>query len=347
MADTSPTNSTAPINTGRGSESKGHEPTVPITVSPILDWPPRPVATLRYLLTPVMLPYGIFWVALAALTWNWLTPSMDRMATLDPGWMLEIYLRNVVLLSLVAGSLHLFLYTRQAQQQRYKYNQRWLSSTNKSFLWTNQTWDNIFWSLVSGCGIWTVYESLTLWAYANDWVASVQWGSAWPYLGALTVGIFLWSVIHFYLNHRLLHVRWFYDHAHYLHHRNVNTGPWSGISMHPLEHVIYFSVFLLWWVVPAHPFIVILSGLFNGLSPAVSHSGFERFEVGRRQSRTAPGADYYHHLHHRYFECNYGNRPVPIDKLFGTFHDGTPEAHARMKERMRARRGTNTSTEST
>ena len=32
--------------------------------------------------------------------------------------------------------------------------------------------------------------------------------------------------------------------------RNTNTGPWTGISMHPLEHVIYFSLFLLWWVVP-------------------------------------------------------------------------------------------------
>ena len=50
------------------------------------------------------------------------------------------------------------------------------------------------------------------------------------------------------------------------------------------------------------------------------------------------GADYFHHLHHRYFECNYGNRPVPWDRLFGTFHDGTPEAHARMRRRMKARR---------
>ncbi len=334
MADRSPT-----ISAGRGPERNGYEPAVPITVSPILDWPPRPVATLRYLLTPVMLPYGVFWVALAALTWNYLTPSMERMAALHPRWMLEVYLRNVVLLTLVAGSLHLFLYARRAQQQRYKYNQRWLSTTNRSFLWTDQTRDNMFWSLGSGCAIWTLYESLTLWAYANGWVASAQWDSAWPYLGLLTVGVFLWSVTHFYLNHRLLHVRWFYDHAHYLHHRNVNTGPWSGISMHPLEHVIYFTVFLLWWVVPAHPFIVILNGLFNGVSPAVSHSGFERFEVGRREGRTAPGADYFHHLHHRYFECNYGNRPVPIDKLFGTFHDGSPEAHARMKQRMRERRG--------
>ena len=48
--------------------SKGYEPEVPITTSPMFDWPPRPVATLLYLVKPVMLPYGVFWVALAALT---------------------------------------------------------------------------------------------------------------------------------------------------------------------------------------------------------------------------------------------------------------------------------------
>ena len=341
MADTSAT-----AEAMGSPAARGFEPDVPIATSPMFDWPPRPVATLRYLITPVMLPYGMFWVALAALCWHYLTPSMERMASLRPGWMLQIYLRNALILTAVAGTLHLALYMRRAQQQRYKYNRQWMSTTNREFLWTNQSRDNVFWSLASGCTIWTAYESLTMWFYANDWIPSVEWSTGWLYLSLLTVGVFLWSVTHFYLNHRLLHVRWFYDHAHYLHHRNVNTGPWTGISMHPLEHVIYFSVFALWWLVPAHPFIVILNGLFQGVSPAVSHSGFERFEVGRREGRTTPGADYFHHLHHRYFECNYGNRPVPIDKLFGTFHDGTPEAHARMRRRMKARRGTQPGTQS-
>ena len=259
MADRSPTAGAASSPAG-----KGFEPEVPITTSPMFDWPPRPVATLRYLVTPVMLPYGIFWVVLAALTWNYLTPSMERMASLRPGWMLQIYVRNALLLIAMAGTLHLALYVRRAQQQRYKYNRQWMSTTNQEFLWTNQTRDNVFWSLVSGVTVWTAYESLTMWFYANDWIPRVEWSSAWPYLSALTVGVFMWSVTHFYLNHRLLHVRWFYDHAHYLHHRNVNTGPWTGISMHPLEHLIYFSVLALWWVVPAHPFIVILGGLFQG-----------------------------------------------------------------------------------
>jgi len=29
--------------------------------------------------------------------------------------------------------------------------------------------------------------------------------------------------------------------------------------MHPVEHVIYFSGFFIWWIVPADPIIVILT----------------------------------------------------------------------------------------
>ncbi len=319
-------------------DAKGYEPDLPISVSTILDWPPRPLATLRHI-SLMMLPQGMLWVAMSAVVWNFFTPSMERMASLHPRWILEIYVRNVVLFTLVAGTLHVALYVRRVQQQRYKYNRQWLSTTNRAFLWNNQTRDNIFWCLVSGCAVWSAYEALTLWFYANDWIPSVEWGTWWPYICALTVIASLWSVVHFYCIHRVLHMRWVYDHVHYLHHRNVNTGPWSGLSMHPVEHMMYLSMIVLWWVVPAHPFILILTLLSNAVATSFSHSGFERFEIGKREGPTMAGADYFHHLHHRYFECNYGNRPVPLDKLFGTFHDGTPEAHARMRERAQARRG--------
>ena len=37
-----------------------------------------------------------------------------------------------------------------------------------AFLFKNQTYDNMFYTLVSGVPIWTAYEVLLLWAYAND-----------------------------------------------------------------------------------------------------------------------------------------------------------------------------------
>ena len=46
---------------------------------------------------------------------------------------------------------------------------------------------------------------------------------------------------------------------------------------------------------------------------------------------------YAHYLHHKYFECNYSDGVVPIDKWVGTFHDGSPEAQTRMNERLRER----------
>jgi sterol desaturase/sphingolipid hydroxylase (fatty acid hydroxylase superfamily) len=42
---------------------------------------------------------------------------------------------------------------------------------------------------------------------------------------------------------------------------------------------------------------------------------------------------YAHYLHHKYFEVNYSDGMVPLDKWFGSFHDGTPESHEAMKAR--------------
>jgi len=46
---------------------------------------------------------------------------------------------------------------------------------------------------------------------------------------------------------------------------------------------------------------------------------------------------YAHYLHHKYFEVNYSDGMVPLDRWFGSFHDGTPEAHEAMKARRMRR----------
>ena len=40
--------------------------------------------------------------------------------------------------------------------------------------------------------------------------------------------------------------------------------------------------------------------------------------------------DFFHQLHHRYFECNYGELTSPLDKWFGSFHDGTQKTHDKL-----------------
>ena len=38
-----------------------------------------------------------------------------------------------------------------------------------------------------------------------------------------------------------MHFEPIYKHVHSLHHRSYNPGPWSGLSMHPVEHLFYYG----------------------------------------------------------------------------------------------------------
>jgi hypothetical protein len=125
--------------------------------SPLFTWHWKPRAILKYLFAA----QGFFWpwnlaVALVAiLAWLFFTPGLDRTVTFQVGWIAEIFLRDVVLVVLVSGGLHLRLYTFKAQGMKFKYSDKWLATKDKRFLFGNQTWDNVFWSLTSGCLFWT------------------------------------------------------------------------------------------------------------------------------------------------------------------------------------------------
>ncbi len=278
---------------------------------------------------------NLIYMGIAVLAWFFFTPSIERTQTLAIGWIAEIYLRNVALLILIAGGLHLRLYVQKYQGLKFKFNARWLAKKNRVFLFGNQTWDNIFWSLVSGAGVWTLYEALTLWAYGNGVLPRVEWRTPGGIIYCLLIMIAIpfFRQLHFYWAHRWTHWKPLYKSAHSLHHRIVHIGPWSGLSMHPIEHLIYFSGVFVHWIIPSHPIHAVFHLLHTGVSPAAGHSGFK--EIVLKDDKTAGGASYFHYLHHRYFECNYGNEGVPLDKWFGSFHDGSPEAHKAMRDRRK------------
>ena len=246
-----------------------------------------------------------------------------------------ILARNIVLAILVYGAWHMWLYVWRKQDTEYKYNRKWPDENAERFTFNNQTKDNMFWTLASGVPIWTCYEVLLLWAYANGHATMVN-PSENP-LSFIAL-FFLVPFVHevgFYFAHRFLHWPPLYRIAHQLHHRNTNPGPWSGLSMHPIEHVIYFSSVLIFFFVPAHPIHMINLASRLGVAPAQGHTGFDRLVVGEDASMDA--SYYAHYLHHKYFEVNYADGMVPLDKWFGSFHDGTPEAHEAMKARRRRR----------
>lgn len=313
-------------------------PNKPVSYGPVFDWPPNPRSLFNFFFgfPGYFVPWNLLYAVAAILIWQFLTPSLATMRELAPGWVAIILVRNLGLAIAVYGAWHLWLYSWRKQETSFKYNRHWPKEKSAAFTFGNQTYDNMFHTLASGVPIWTAYEVLFLWAYANGFAPMITFAEQPVAFIAL---FFLVPFIHevgFYLAHRSLHWPPLYRIAHSLHHRNVNPGPWSGLSMHPIEHLIYFASILLFFLIPAHPIHLINLASRLGVAPAQGHTGFDRVVMGEE---TSMDTSYYaHYLHHKYFEVNYSDGMVPLDRWFGTFHDGTPAAQEAMNARRQKRR---------
>ena len=58
-------------------------------------------------------------------------------------------------------------------------------------------------------------------------------------------------------------------------------------------------------------------------------------QIKSKKTKILDSADFHHQLHHRYFDCNYGNMDVPLDIWFGTHHDGSEKATKEMRLRIK------------
>jgi len=337
MDTTDPSSNADAAKTNRFARQWHHLPP-PVKVSPLYEWPPRPMAYFRWVADRwFAIAENSLLVVLATLCWFFFQPSMDEARTLAPGWIGQIWLRNLVLMTAVAGGLHLYFHRYKKQKSELKYDPREFKAKSRLFTFNSQVWDNIFWTLASGVTVWTGYEVMMFWAMANGYAPTLNPVEHPIWFAVLLFLTPIWISFHFYWIHRWLHWPPLYRLAHSLHHRNTNVGPWSGISMHPIEHLLFFSSVLIHFVVPAHPIHIMFQMQHQALTGASSHTGFEGLLV-KDKNRFALGT-FHHQMHHRYFECNYGNLEVPWDKWFGSFHDGTEEAHERMLERRKQMMG--------
>jgi sterol desaturase/sphingolipid hydroxylase (fatty acid hydroxylase superfamily) len=248
-------------------------------------------------------------ISLAVYRWAPYDLSPDSAAALAPMSLAFLSSRLPIWLPLVLGYFgfwHVTLYM--------------FSLANRPFIEKRTySWDklahNAFWT-TSGIVIWTLYENVFcyLWAtgrlsYMNDVTSYNTLDGALRFIGVL-MAIPVWRSVHFYFAHRLLHYRPLYQQVHSLHHRNTDIEPFSGLCMHPVEHLYYYACVLPSLIFYVSPYAFLWNGVHLLLSPAASHSGYEdHFQ-----------SDMFHYLHHRYFECNYaGSDAAFMDIFFGTF----------------------------
>jgi sterol desaturase/sphingolipid hydroxylase (fatty acid hydroxylase superfamily) len=183
---------------------------------------------------------------------------------------------------------------------------------------------NMAYSL-SGVAIWVGFENVFAFLWATDRLPyltnaqafSTQWGLL-NFLAGIAL-IPVWRDAHFYFAHRFLHYKPMYNQVHSLHHRNTDIEPFSGLCMHPIEHLYYYSCILPNLLVFCSPLHLLWNGVHLLIAPAAGHSGFEdHFQ-----------ADTFHYLHHRTYECNYaGGGASALDVFFGTFKSRMDEAES-------------------
>lgn len=245
----------------------------------------------------------IFCFVIAMVSWFFLQPSLEFCKEIYFSWIIQMFLRNFGIIFVVAGGLHLYFYTLRKQKNNFRYDSRDFTS-GKRFILNDQVLDNMFWTLVSGVTIWTAYEILFIWSYTNEIAPLLIWHTHPVWFCTLFFLIVMWKSIHFYFVHRLLHWPFFFKLVHFIHHRNINTSPRSGISIHPIEHLLYFSSVLIHFIIPSHPLHVLFHMTILTIGAVIGHYGFDSILINKK-NKVALG-HFHHQLHHHYFECNHG-----------------------------------------
>lgn len=321
---------------GKRNKRGDWTPGDPLKTGPLFELPFRPLAVLQWL-KGYFIPWNVLFFASACVFWFWLTPSWETMRSLRWEWIVLLLVRNLVAVFLFYGAFELRLYVQRRQGNRFKFNGKFPGDVKSDvFLFGSQNIDNMIRGLGTGVPIWTAYEVLILWAFANGYVPMADLSTNAWWLAGIIVLLPMFHELHFYLVHRAIHIPVLYKYIHSVHHNSINPSPWSSLSMHPVEHLLYFSGSLIHLVIYSHPLLAIYHLHFAGFGAVVGHVGFDKIETSDESAVDTHA--FAHYLHHRYFEVNYADGGIPFDRWFGTWHDGTPEGDRVMNERWEKKR---------
>ncbi len=286
-------------------------------------------------------PWNAFHVVVTLGYWFLLIePNLAAFQSFSWFWTLTLYAINAGGIFVMYGAVELFYYVKRKQGIRFKYNSRFPSENPSDVFWfKSQNIDNFLRTFLLSIPVWTLIQVLFLWCFANGYhaVAWLGWETHWPWLVILTLLVPAIHEVHFYCIHWAIHQDPLYKWVHSVHHNSVNPSPWSSMSMHPVESTLFFSEVFWHLLIPSNPFVALLQINSTGYGAINGHIGFEKLEIV--DGKALDSHAYAHYLHHKHFEVNYGGEGlVPMDKWFGTWHDGSSEADERMRERFRKKK---------
>ena len=308
-------------------------PQLPVGFYPFFEWPPNPNNWIRFIWNYWLQKSDrTIFLVLSFITFYLFMPSMEVMSILTPEWIMMVAVRDLALFLIVTGGLHWWFYMRKGQGIDYKFDTQPELKKSKLFSFNDHIYDNMFYSIVSGLPVWVGFEVLLLWSFASGSIEIYQFSDNWIWFCLWFPLLQIWQSFHFYWWHRVLHIPFFYKLFHAVHHRNINPGPWSGFSMHPVEHILFMSSLLIHFIIPSHPLHVLYHLYWLVLGTVSTHSGYEMIWLKGKNLLSV--GSFFHHIHHRYFNCNYGNPEIPLDLWLGSYHDGSKEATSKLQEKL-------------
>jgi len=241
-------------------------------------------------------------------------------------WILQVIAFNITAEFLTFGFWHWFTYIKNYdslkdekydKENQYGDNVGFFTSTN------GQLQREIFYTTLGWLQS-SAYQCVMMYLWASGKLAYqiTFWDRPLFNIASILL-VTYWREFHFYWCHRAIHPWWkreyglaqgdvgafLYRHFHSLHHKSYSPGPWSGLSMHPVEHFIYYSCTLLPLLIPFHPLHFFYTKFHADIAPIGGHDGY----------KNPGGGGDFHWLHHATFECNYGVPLVDFDRLFGTW----------------------------
>ena len=117
------TGDTGTLGASASSSAWSWHPPLPLAGVPYWDWPPRPLAVLKWLVAYFVRPTDRLLCLLFALVVGfWVQPVTEAQAVLSADWMLWVFLRNALALAVVAGGLHLWFHTFRCQGSDFEFD---------------------------------------------------------------------------------------------------------------------------------------------------------------------------------------------------------------------------------
>lgn len=184
---------------------------------------------------------------------------------------------------------------------------RWDNQQVKNEIWTS------VWSLFIMSGLTAPFEILAVYGYGKMYWKIEDYG--WTYFLLSPILFVAFTDCLIYWIHRWLHWGVVYKYIHKLHHKYLDTTPFSAFAFHPLDgfaQSIPYHLFVLFF--PMHNVLAAIT---------ISVVGLWTINIHDRMTMRVPGLNCaaHHTIHHTKFNYNYGQYTIFWDWLLGTYKD--------------------------